>query len=90
LDSNDAAATAVVKAYTVNPTALGTAVGDIEDVQTFIPDGTGSPAPTVLSFGSGSGQMAVLRGTSQFLCLNLNGVTVTGGSLNVSIEWTEA
>jgi hypothetical protein len=88
LDSNNASATAVVKAYTANPSALGTAVGDVEDVQVFVPDGTTDPAATVLNFGT-SAQAVVLRGTGQFLCLNLNGVTMTGNGLNISVEWTE-
>jgi hypothetical protein len=88
LDSNNSAATAVVSAYTANATLLGTATGDIDDVQVFVPDATTNPAATVLNFGTYA-QAAVLRGTSQFLCLNLNGVTMTGNGLNISVEWTE-
>lgn len=90
-DSADAAATATVAAYTANPAVLGTLVGSIRTRKAQI----GSPA-TVTSqsetewlFGNRPAQAVVLRGTAQVLAVNLNGVTVTGGSLNVSIEWTE-
>ena len=35
------------------------------------------------------GKEIILRGTAQQLALNLNGVTVTGGSFDICIEWFE-
>lgn len=90
-DSGDAAGTSVVKAYTVNPTALGTAVGDVADWTLYI-TGTGNTnqEPFQNTWGSMAGSKAlVLRGVAQFLCINLNGVTMGGSSLNIVVEWTE-
>jgi hypothetical protein len=35
------------------------------------------------------GQPIVLRGTSQVVSINLNGVTLAGGILQCSIQWSE-
>lgn len=89
-DSNDAAATATVRSYTANPTT-GTLVGVVRSVSIDL-------AATNLNSGSSSihvwdfrhvGQPPTLRGTSEVLAVNLNGVTITGSSLDISIEWTE-
>jgi hypothetical protein len=87
-DSTDAAATATVLAYTANPTT-GTTVGAVR--RAFVPvDATTSiiNPTTVFDFGA-SGKPIKLRGTAQQLAVNLNGVTVTGGSLDISFEWYE-
>jgi hypothetical protein len=89
-DTNNAAATAVVKAYTANPTQ-GAAVGDVVSWEVSIP-GTGQTAFTPFSqtFGAVPGQQGiVLRGVAQTLAINLNGVTMGGSALNITIEWTE-
>jgi len=88
LDSNNAAATATVKSYTANPTT-GTAVGTIVSRKVFVSATTATPEKLVLEFGKGLGQVPVLRGTSEGLVVNLNGVTVTGGSFSFEVEWTE-
>ena len=90
-DSGDGAATAVVKTYTANPTALGAAVGDVADWTLYI-TGTGNTnqEPFQNTWGSMAGSKAiVLRGAAQFLCLNLNGTTMSGSALNITVEWTE-
>lgn len=91
LDSADGAATATLKAYTANPGALGTAVGTIASRKATVTTATGAipEIPLVISFGIGQGKEVVLRGTSELLCLSLNGATMTGGSLNIDIVWTE-
>lgn len=88
-DSNNAAATAVVRAYTVNPTVLGTQVGLLRSNRVFISGGatTGS-AEDEEHFGD-LGQAVVLRGAAEFLCLNLNSVTINTPTLNLWAEWTE-
>lgn len=90
-DSNDAAATAVFRAYTVNPTVLGTVVGTVRTVEQFI-SGVVTAGSGVVEweFGVRPAKPIVLRGVAQTLAVNLAGVTVTGGSYNVWIEWTEA
>jgi hypothetical protein len=89
-DSNSAAATAAGLSYTVNPTALGAAVGTVrQDRLSFAVTGSTAQDPIVWDFGDRPAQAIVLRGTTQILAINLNGVTITGGSISVDIEWTE-
>ena len=87
-DSADAAASATTLVYTANPTT-GTAVGTIRSQSVAFSSATGT-TNNVLTFELGDkGRPVVLRGTAQVLAVNLNGVTVTGGSLNIDIEWYE-
>jgi hypothetical protein len=90
-DSQNNAATAVIRAYTVNPTALGTLVGNMAIFKKEFP----APAfansdvnPLVLVFG-GNSQGITLRGTGEILCLNLNSITQTGNIIAITITWTE-
>lgn len=88
-DSTQAAATATVISYTANPTSLGTLVGQLASWKQFYAAGA-APQLTVLDFGNRPGRSIVLRGTSEFLCLNLNGVSApSGASLDIVVEWTE-
>jgi hypothetical protein len=89
-DSLNAAATATVRGYTVNPT-LGTLVGFVRTQKHYIPVASSSAegTPVFWDFDNVAHQPIVLRGTSQVLSLNLNGVTITTASFDVSIEWTE-
>ncbi len=89
-DSNDAAATAVVSAYTVSPTILGTTVGTIWSKKFVIPAGTGvdSSWPQFFEVGELS-QGIVLRGTAQTLAVSDNDLAIAGSSLNICVKWTE-
>lgn len=90
-DSANGAATAVVKAYTANPT-LGATVGSVLADRLSLPTagagGQGGNA-AVYNFGNRPGQSVVLRGAAEQLCINLGGATITGPSLTAFIEWTE-
>lgn len=94
-DSDNAAATAVIRSYTANPT-LGTAVGEVYSRRVSFPVQTpsnaqgngGAVVPWEWTYTS-IGQPIVLRGTSQVLAINLNGVTIAGGNIQCSIEWSE-
>jgi len=88
-DSNNAAATATLNAYTVNPSALGTLVGNLCATKLFIPATTGSPGQIEIHFGANNNQELTLRGTSQVFSVNLNSTTLAGNSFNICIEWTE-
>ena len=93
-DSNNAAATAVVTAYTANPTALGTLVGNMRSYKYPLdanPTGTSAvpSTPVEWMFGDKGGQAITLRGATQLFCVNLNSVTSTGDSLDIFVEWTE-
>lgn len=91
LDSSDAAATAVVRSYTTNPT-LGTTVGSIRVDYAFFPTLASTNAGTSIAhdFGVDNDKAPTLRGTSEVLAVNLSGVLITGTtSLSIDITWTE-
>jgi hypothetical protein len=87
-DSANAAATAVVAAYTANPT-LGTAVGTLIVDSIFVPLATASGTAMDYIFGNRPSQAIVLRGVAQQLAVNLNGVTVGGGAFDIWCEFSE-
>lgn len=89
-DSTNAAGTAVVRSYTANPT-LGTTVGSVAVRKIFIPGvaSVGNEPEQYLYNAGRPSQSIVLRGTGEVLSINLNGVTLTGGSCSYYIEWTE-
>ena len=89
-DSNNAAATAAVRGYTVNPTTLGASVGTLRTKKVFIGSASGNSDEFILDFGSRPAQEIVLNGVAQTLSLNLNGATSSGGVFNISVEWTES
>lgn len=91
LDSNNNAATAVVRAYTDNPSSLGTLVGYIAAVQVALGNLTTTlGSPVQLNFGSWSpAQSITLRGTSQCVYMNLSAGTFSGNTFDAFIEWTE-
>jgi hypothetical protein len=89
LDSLNSAATATVRSYTANPT-LGTTVGTIYSEKVLVPTTTTLGGELIFSTNLGQfNQDVVVRGTSEVLAVNLNSVTVAGGSFNISIIWTE-
>jgi hypothetical protein len=95
-DLNNAPATAVCRAYTANPTALGTSVGNLRAGNFSMPvavptnaQGNGPGHRLEWLFGENGGQPVVLRGVSQSIAINLNGQTVSGGAFHISVEWTE-
>lgn len=85
--STDAAATSVGTIYTANPTT-GTPVGTIRSQ--YIPLGsvTSSSSQVEINF-SERGKPIVLTGVAQALAVNINGVTITGGIIAVTVEFTE-
>jgi len=88
LDSNFAAATATVLAYTANPT-VGTLVGAIRQEKVLISTATTNGETVLMQFGDLTGSPIVLRGITQVIAFNLNGVTYAGNSFNMFVEWTE-
>jgi hypothetical protein len=89
LDSNNAAATAVLAAYTANPT-LGTTVGTIwQSKYLYQPAATGIPTVLTIDFNQ-MAQTGTLRGVAQQLALNLNAVAfASAGSVDYSFVFTE-
>lgn len=87
-DSANPAATATLNAYTANPTT-GSLVGNLRANKLFVSTVTTMGQEIPIDFGIRPGQSIVLRGSAEVLAVNLNGVTVTGGSFDIDIEWTE-
>ena len=88
-DSTSAAATAVVRAYTANPTGLGTAVGTIRSRKVFVTTPSLNSDEMIVDFGTRPAQAVVLRGVAETLAINLNSVASAGSLFDISIEWTE-
>lgn len=86
-DSTNAAATAVARSYTVNPTT-GTLVGNILTKKYFLSTATTLPSDLIVNFGDLE-QPIILRGVAEVFSLNLNAVTQTGNSFDIYIRWTE-
>tara|TARA_R110000822_G_scaffold309096_1_gene437979 strand:+ start:2748 stop:3353 length:606 start_codon:yes stop_codon:yes gene_type:complete len=88
-DSSDAAATAVIKAYTANPSALGASVGNILSSKLFLSTAATQPYLWKVLFGDRASKSIVLRGASECLCLNYNSATNAGNSISISVEFIE-
>lgn len=89
-DSSNSAASTAVLSYTANPTT-GTLVGNLRTYKLALGTTTATTNNILdIRFAdSGEGQPIVLRGTTQQLAVNLNGVTISGGSFNITVEWIE-
>lgn len=92
-DSANAAAVATVLSYTANPGTLGTLVGYIRASKLLFnlaaPTAGSESGRLLEDFGDRPTQAIVLRGIAQVLAVNLAGVSVAGGSVDLSVEWTE-
>lgn len=84
LDSNSAAATAVVRAYTANPT-LGNTVGTVRVRRIGVPT-TGAATIDVAEFAFTV--PLTLRGTSQVLAVSFNNVA-NSVTFSAYVEWSE-
>ena len=93
MDTNNAAVTAIVKAYTVAPTK-GTLIGTLRSWRALWQSTTAAAGGVTdyydFNFGdvNGSGGV-VLRGVAQELALTFPVVLTSAGTLSVDIEWTE-
>ena len=87
--SGDAAAVAAPLSYTANPTT-GSLVGNLR--RFYIPVGPAATSIansfTVIDLGFNA-KPVCLMGVAEGLAINLNGVTVTGGTFDVGFEWRE-
>jgi hypothetical protein len=87
-DSKDAAATAVPKLYTANPSALGT--GITLSTQSLNFGVAGAAANVVFDFSTRNDKAIYLRGVAEGLAINLNGGAVpSGGTFGYTIEFEE-
>lgn len=88
-DTGNALPTAVVKAYTANPT-LGTLIGNLSADKQFINNAATGPSDVRDYVLTESGAQPIfLRGINESISINLNGVTMAGGLLDIWAEWTE-
>ena len=92
LDSNFAAGTATVNAYTAAPTS-GSAVGVVDSTRVFSPI-TGTPAlgpqPYTFVFPAFGNSALVLRGIAQELEVRINAVTPANAQTwDIVFEWVE-
>jgi len=88
-DSTNAAGTAVVRAYTVNPT-LGTLVGNVQTSTVYASGGgTIGSIPIILDYAGTAQQPLILRGVSQVVGINMNATSFTGNVARATVIWTE-
>lgn len=88
-DSNNAAGTVTIAAYTANPT-VGTLVGNLVVKKVLTETATSASDFQGWDFSVLDGiQPIVLRGVAQQFAINLNGATVAGGNAAIAITWTE-
>jgi len=95
LFAGDSAATATLTAYTANPTIVDSSPVLLDVIQpTLAVTTTANAAMPPSSFGEAvawfSHGLVLQKGTTQQVCLNLNGVSVSSGVLNINAIWTEA
>ena len=91
LDSANPAATVTnVGAFTANGTP-GTTVGNVAVDTVWVPAAASVGALDKITLFDEPvyGQPVVLHGVAENLAINLNGVTVTGGSFTVNVMWVE-
>jgi hypothetical protein len=86
-DSTNATATAVLRHYTANPT-VGTSIGNVRSDTTSF-QGSGLTSGTLEWDFKDGFQPLILRGNTQFLSIGFGSVTVTGGVVSISCEWSE-
>lgn len=91
-DSDNPPATAVVTSYAGTPT-VGALVGDLRIFKLFLTSNAGnsganSPSAPII-FAPVFSQPVTLRGTGETLAFNLGGVTISGGTFAISVEWVE-
>lgn len=84
--SSDAAATAVVTAYTANPTT-GTSLGNLSYETPFVANLQDQLFE--YNFNLVPYQVYTLNSAAESIAINLAGATLTGGSFSLKMTWTE-
>lgn len=89
-ESSDVAATAAARAYTANPSSVGTPVGLLAARKIVLnPAATPGNGVGVLIAPPSGGKGWTLRGSVEFICLNFNAAAIAGVSLSVEVAWRE-
>ncbi len=91
VDATDAAGTAVVAAYTANPTT-GSLIGIVGSKKLAL-IATATPVSAVdrieWNFNGRGGKGLYLNAAAQQLCVNLNAQSITSGTLDIEVTWSE-
>lgn len=91
-DPNNAGATCSLKQYSGSTSAptVGTAVGVAIRCDKYLYPVSGTGAPSVLNYTFGTNdQEPTLRSNGQYLAINLDGVVLSSGSVDVTVTVTE-
>jgi hypothetical protein len=92
LNSTDPASTAVLTAYTANPTVAASPLL-MDAVVVDLPVTTAGTIGVTTYYGSAVDDfnkgMDLVKNTTLQYCVNLNGVSVSSGVLSIHIEWQE-
>ena len=94
LNPADPASSATLVAYTANPTVAGSPILlDAGLVDLPVTTAAGGAVTERLSYGEGLSWFAhnlnIPKNTTQQVCVNLNGVSVSSGVLAITMFWTE-
>jgi hypothetical protein len=87
-DVTNWAPTATVNTYTANPASLGTSVGTVAIRRLGFNLLTSAPDRTSIDFPEMSAKSLVLRGVSDFLCLNAAGAALPGATTVLDVTIT--
>jgi len=94
LNPADGTSTATLVAYTANPTVVDSSPVLMDVIQpTLAVTTTANAQPPVTAYGETIGWfthgLILQKNTTQQVCVNLNGVTVSSGVLNITAQWVE-
>lgn len=93
---SDPASTATLTAYTANPTVVDSSPSLMGAMTVDLPltSAAGGAIHVERHWGSSVDMfnhgLILAKNTTQQLCINLNGVSVSSGVLNINMEWTES
>jgi len=93
---SDPASTATLTAYTANPTVVDSSPSLMGAMTVDLPltSAAGGAIHVERHWGSSVDMfnhgLILAKNTTQQLCINLNGVSVSSGVININMEWTES
>lgn len=94
-NTTDPASTTTLIGYTANPTIVDSSPALLETMLVDLPVTTaaGGNTEVVRTYGTATDMFSkgldIPKNTTQQICLNLNGVSVSSGVLQINMEWTE-
>jgi len=94
MNTNNAVSIAPITAYTANPT-INDAAPTLLRSQTLVVPTSASPAPDQILWYFGTYNdlydqgIDLVKGTTQQMCITLNGSTISTGLLYIDVEWVE-